>query len=132
MKIRSFRESDIELIDKIWREHYSDSYSVPARDNLLYENIVENKGKLLAYGQVQLIAEGTIILDIDATKIEKTKALILLMQGGIDASKRAKLDLSLSTKNASFALLLEKHFDLEHIVDPGELLTRRSNAKKQG
>ena len=126
MRIRSFRTSDIETIDKIWREHHSDSFTLPNRSNILTDIVAtDDYGKLVAYGQVKLFAEAILVLDLNASKIKKTRALILLFQHAVSSAKiNGNVDLQAFTKNPTYARLLEKHFDFELTTNPGELLIR--------
>ena len=126
MRIRSFRESDIIPIDKIWKKHHSDSFSVPNRYNALTDCVtVDDSDNLIAYGQVKLFAEAIFILDLDASRVKKTKALILLMhQALFTAGANNRMDLKAFIKDPDFALLIEKHFDFKRVTDPGELLVR--------
>ena len=126
MKLRNFDWSDVDKIDEIWKAYHSESFSVPDRYNALTDAVVVNdKDKIVAYGQVKLFAEAIFILDLDASKIERTKALILLMQQALfSAGINNRMDLKAFIKDPNFALLVEKHFHFERVADPGELLVR--------
>jgi hypothetical protein len=125
VRIRPFRLSDVEAIDRIWREHHSNDFSVPNRDNAVIDAVVENKdGEVVAYGQVKLFAEAMLILDKNASQREKIQALQLLMLEafrGTDA--RGIQQMYCFIKDPQFATLISRHFGFD-IVDKGELLFR--------
>lgn len=126
MKIRPFRQSDIEPIDRIWREHHSSDFSVPNRNNAVTDAVVEKDGKVIAYGQVKLFAEAMLILDKDATTRDRVEALKLLMLEAFRGVDTAGIeDVYCFIKDPAFAGLISKHFGFEVVEEPGELLLRK-------
>lgn len=124
MKVRDFKHSDIESIDRIWQKHHSSDFSVPDRKNMIAEAVVEDvDGNVVAYGQVKLFAEAMIILDKDASRREKVLALELLLAHAFAGANQARLNQMYAfIKDPDFALLLEKHFGFERAIDTGERL----------
>lgn len=126
MLLRSFSVSDIPRIDEIWRAHHSNDFSVPNRRNALIDAVVENeKGEVVAYGQVKIFAEAMFILDKSASRREKIEALQLLM---LEAFRGAKLggieQMYAFIKDPAFMRLIEKHFHFQVVDYPGDLLMR--------
>lgn len=123
MKLRDFKRSDIEPIDQIWQAHHSTDFSVPDRRNMICEAVVENDGRVIGYGQVKLFAEAMMILDLDASRREKVVALQLLLGHAFAGANQARLNQMYAfIKDPDFALLLEKHFGFERVIDSGERL----------
>lgn len=124
-KLRSFRRTDIEAIDRIWREHHSHAFSVPDRSNCVVDAVVEDgAGKVVAYGQVKLFAEAMLILDLNAsqrTKIESIKKLMLEAFRGADMAGIKQMYAFI--EDPDFADLIERHFGFSRI-NKGELLLR--------
>lgn len=127
MKIRPFRQDDVEVIDEIWRKHHANDFSVPNRNNLVIDAVVEgSSGTVVAYGQVRLFAEAMFFLDKDASQRDKVQALRLLILEAIRGTNLAGLeDLYCFIKDPQFATLISKHFSFEIVDEPGELLLRK-------
>jgi len=125
MRLRSFRETDIEAIDRIWQEHHSDAFSVPDRSNSVVDAVVENdKGKLIGYGQVKLFAEAMLIMDLNATRREKIQTIKLLMLEAFRGADVAGIkQMYAFIQDPDFALLIKRHFGFD-TVNKGELLLR--------
>lgn len=125
VKIRPFRQDDIAKIDKIWRDHHSDDFSVPDRTTAITDVVAEDEnGEVVAYGQVKLFAEAMMILDKDASQRNKIQALKLLMLEAFRGTQAYGLkQLYCFATDPDFATLIERHFGFS-IVDKGELLFR--------
>lgn len=124
VKLRSFRESDIEPIDEIWRKHHNNDFSVPDRKNILIDAVVERDGKVIAYGQVKLFAEAMLILDLDASLRDRIAAIKLLMAEAFRGANEAQMrQMYCFIQDPDFATLISRHFGFD-IVDKGELLFR--------
>lgn len=124
-KLRSFRRSDIEAIDRIWQEHHSDNFSVPDRQNAVIDAVVENKhGEVIAYGQVKLFAEAMLILDLNASQRDKIQAIKSLMLEAFRGADMAGIkQMYAFIEDPDFALLIKRHFGFE-TIHKGELLLR--------
>lgn len=125
MKIREFRPSDIEAIDRIWRAHYND-VTLPDRRNAVIDAVVESReGGVVGYGQVKLFAEAMLFLDKDASQRNKAQALKLLMLEAIRGTDYAGLkNLYCFIREPEFATLISKHYGFDIVDAPGELLLR--------
>lgn len=127
MKIRPFRQTDVEAIDAIWREHHSNDFSVPGREAAVTDAVVEDSnGKVVAYGQVKLFAEAMLILDKNASQRDRVQAVKLLMLEAFRGADAAGLnEIYCFIKDPAFATLIGRHFGFEVVDDPGELLLRK-------
>jgi hypothetical protein len=125
MRLREFRDSDIPVIDAIWRAHHADDFSVPNRKNAIVDAIVENDdGEVIAYGQVKAFAEAMLVLDLNASRRERIVAVKLLMMEAFRGANNAGLEqMYCFIKDPDFATLVEKHFGFS-IVDKGEVLLK--------
>lgn len=124
--LRKFHQSDIESIDNIWRKHHSDDFSIPNRNNSIIDAVVEEDGKVIAYGQVKMFAEAMFIIDKDASTKAKVTALKLLMVEAFRGTNIVGIeDLYCFIKDPQFSTLISKHFGFEIVDEPGELLLRK-------
>ena len=128
MILRSFRQTDIDAIDRIWRAHHSNDFSVPDRENMVIDAVVEDKGEVIAYGQVKLFAEFMLILDLSASQRVRIEAIKLLMLEAFRGADQAGLKRVYSfIRDPGFATLIERHFGFESVDEPGELLLRKKD-----
>lgn len=125
-RLRAFRSSDVEEIDRIWREYHANDFSVPDRSNMVIDAVVESDGKVVGYGQVKLFAEFMLILDKSASQRDRVEAIKLLMLEAFRGARTADLKrVYCFIKDPDFATLIGRHFDFEVIDEPGELLLRK-------
>ena len=124
LRIVEFESKHISEIDNIWKEHHSDDFSVPNRKTRLIDAVVEDEnGKVIAYGQVKLIAEAMFIVNSGLSGSIKSMALLLLMNRAFEGVNKAKLDQMYAfIKDPDFALLITKHFGFDRVIEPGEML----------
>lgn len=125
-KIRPLTQADILILDKLWQEHWSDT-SLPGLRNRVIDAVAVNESnRIIGYGQVKLFAESMIFLDPTARKRDRVSALRLLMEEAYRGADKAHLDdIYCFIKSPDFALLIEKRFGFERVVEPGELLLKR-------
>lgn len=125
VRLRSFRQGDVEDVDRIWREHHSSDFSVPNRNNCVIDAVVEDEnGKVVAYGQVKMFAEAMLILDLNASQRQKIEAIKLLMLEAFRGTRMAGLEqMYCFIQDPDFAKLIERHFGFD-LVDKGKLLFR--------
>jgi len=125
VKLRSLTASDILLLDDLWKEHWSDT-TLPGLKNRLIDSIaVDEKDKIVGYGQVKIFAEAQLFLDPTAPKRARVKALKLLMaeaERGVHQSGIG--DLYVFIKNPDFAMLIARRYGFHRVVEPGELLLK--------
>jgi hypothetical protein len=125
-KLRSFRVSDIPEIDKIWTEHHSDDYSLPNRNSMIIDAVVEEDGKIIGYGQVRIFAEAMLFLDKDAPLRSRILALKKLMLEAFRGTQQAGIEeIYAFINDPDFSLLIQKHFHFSPADKPGELLIKR-------
>ena len=60
--LRAFDWSDEPAVSKIWEETSFRLYSLPNRKSIIIDAVVENKDKVIGYGQVRLFAEAMCFL----------------------------------------------------------------------
>lgn len=122
--IRPWTENDIPEIDRIWKEFWSDQFSVPDRRNSLTDSVVvDENDRIIAYGQLKLFAEAMFICDKSRSRRELCEALLLLMAQAFKGLNRVQIhEMYCFIKDPDFALLIEKHFKFHPVLDPGQLL----------
>lgn len=124
MKLTPTQNQDVPEISKIWEEHHRYSFALPSRKGVVVEANAVEHGKIVGYGQVRLIAEPILVLDLNASRRQKIRALELLMNEafrGVDRTGLKKL--FAFTRDPEFADLIVKHFGYQR-ADLGEFLIR--------
>ena len=111
IKLREYRKEDLSKINEFIGEG-----CWPLRHLLITERVVTINDEIVAYGNVRLIPEETIILDHD--KLSK-KDKVLVLKGLLEVAHRDTklLNTFLSIYgfclNDEFAAIMEKHFGYE-------------------
>lgn len=112
MILRRFKIEDLDKVKEIHEKYHKDDFPLLSRDNLLSEAIIEDNGKIIAYGSTKLMGEPTLVLDTSESKIVKVKAFALLLERAIFDARSAGLEyLILATSHNDFADILLKHYD---------------------
>jgi len=112
------------VLDKLWREYHSDECSLPNRNNVIIDAVVEQNGQVVGYGQTRIFAEAMLFLDKSCSTRTRTGVLKLLMSEALRGTERAGIEqLYCFIKDPKFATLISKHFSFE-IIEKGELLLR--------
>lgn len=126
IKLRSLTPSDIEPLDVLWREHWSDT-TLPNLKNRVIDAVAfdDTTQRIIGYGQVKLFAEAQLFLDPTCRKRDRAKALKLLMVEAERGVRRADLeDLYVFIKDPDFAVLIAKRYGFHRVTEPGELLLK--------
>lgn len=125
MNIVKVNEHDISAISDIWERCHSHSFELPSRRNLITEaKILNDKDKIIGYGQVRLVAEPIMILDLETRLRDRIKALQLLMTEAYRGVELVGLKrIHAFIRDPYFADLIVKHFGWTR-GDLGELLVK--------
>lgn len=125
MIVRPYLQSDLDHVNRIWEEHWSTEASIPRRSNSIVDRVVEDKGRIIAYGQVHHFAEAMSFPDMNCSRRERILALkMLLTEAFIGVDKAGLKELYIFSRQPEFASILSRHFGFEIIDNPGELLLR--------
>lgn len=94
------------------------SYNSPFQQRTVIDDAVVLKdGKVIAYGAVQLFAEAVLVMDQDAPRLDKARALKDLMHLAFLATNKQHIQqLHIYTKDDKFSNLLIEQFGFEKIV----------------
>ena len=123
--LRAFDWSDEPAVSKIWEEHHSHLYGLPNRNSIIIDAVVENKDKIIGYGQVRLFAEAMLFLDKDASPKDRVIALRKLMLEAFRGTELAGIqEIYAFIADPDFSLLIQKHFRFHPADRPGELLIK--------
>jgi hypothetical protein len=121
--LRTWQEGDLAKLAELWLNYWTDRSLPGFKDCLIDAIAVDDSDKIVGYGQVKLFAEMMLFLDPEARKRDKASALKLLMLEAFRGVDRAGLEqIYCFIKDPDFALLIEKRYDFERIISPGELL----------
>lgn len=84
---------------------------------ILDDAVVLKDGRVIAYGMVKLFAEAVLVLDHDAGRIEKAKALKDLMGLAVQVTKNKGIpELYTFADDEKFSNLLIEQFNFERIT----------------
>ena len=124
MKIESLKPEDIPLISKIWETHHAHSFALPTRANVVTEVKAVDGDKIIGYGQLRLVAEPIMVLDLDATSRQKYEALRLFMLEAYRGAEQARIKhMFIFVRDPNFADVLTKHYAFSR-ADLGEFLVK--------
>jgi len=125
IKLRSFTWDDVPAISAIWQTHHSNDFGLPNRRSSLIDAVIEDRGKIIAYGQVKLFAEAMLFLDKSASLRARATAWRLLMLEAFRGTEQAGIqEIYAFITDPNYALLLQKHFHFFQADKPGELLVK--------
>ena len=123
MILRTFSESDVLEIDRIWREHWFGVMGMPNRHNSIIDAVIEDDKGIVGYGQVKMFAEAMMFLDLDRPKRDKAQAFKLLMREGFRGVRNAGIEeMYMHIKDVPFQELVVQRYGFKIIEDPGVLL----------
>lgn len=127
MKLVTPNAQDILDLDVLWREHWGpDGHSLPSREGRVIDAIAKENDRIIGYGQVTHFAEAQLFLDPNARKREKAQATKLLMLEAIRGAESVRAQgIYAFIKNPDFSLLIQKRYDFQSVIQPGELIMRR-------
>jgi len=114
MIARNLKDSDLEILDKIYREYYQDDFYLPSLKNTITHAVIEYNNTILGFGEVKIFAEAIMILDKSKSNRIKHETMRALMYKAIQDSKSVGVEqLHVSVKDKNFADSLIKHYDFE-------------------
>jgi hypothetical protein len=126
MNTRLLKDSDLYEIDQIWQRFYKGEFGLPSLDKAIYAVVVEDKEKVVGFGQTRLTTESLMIIDQSLTLREKVEILKLIMEAQtIGMTKAGHNESHAFAQNPNFARILKKHFGYEPVL--GETLVMRIN-----
>lgn len=115
IQIRAAQDTDFKQIFELYRQN--PTYEFNPRCGVLDDAVVTKDGKVIAYGMTKAFVEAVLVLDQNALKIEKSKALSALMNLAIATTRvRGISDLYTFTKDEKFSNLLKEQFEFTGIM----------------
>lgn len=120
---REIRDSDLERIKEIHRQHHSFPFSDP-RVNV-GSSVVENEnGLIIGCGYLRPIVEAIMYLDLGQSPRVKVEALTKMIHDGIFyADKFGMTELHLFAEDENFKKVLRKHFSFTEPKAPALVRT---------
>lgn len=126
MNTRLLKDSDLFVIDQIWQKFYKGEFGLPGLDKAIYAVVVEDKEKVVGFGQTRLTTESLMVIDQSLSVRDKVEILKLIMEAQTIGMTKAGLDETHAfAQNPNFARILRRHFGYEPVV--GETLVMRLN-----
>ena len=96
-----------------------------SKKSIIIDAVVENKDKIIGYGQVRLFAEAMLFLDKSASPRDRVDALRKLMLEAFRGTEIAGIqEIYAFIQDPDFSLLIQKHFRFRPADRPGELLIK--------
>jgi hypothetical protein len=124
MDTRLLKQSDLEEIDRIWQKFYKGEFGLPPLDKAIYAVVVEDKNKVVGFGQTRLTTESIMIIDQSLSLRDKVNILKLIMEAQTIGMTRAGMyETHAFAQNTNFARILKKHFGYEPVL--GETLVMK-------
>jgi hypothetical protein len=77
MKIRPYVDSDYDAIFTIHRKHHNKDFPMvePDASSCIGKYVVEDKGKIILYGGLDILVEAVVVTDLDAAPRQIHEAL---------------------------------------------------------
>jgi hypothetical protein len=126
MNTRLLKDSDLFVIDQIWQKFYKGEFGLPGLDKAIYAVVVEDKEKVVGFGQTRLTTESLMVIDQSLSVRDKVEILKLIMEAQTIGMTKAGLDETHAfAQNPNFARILKRHFGYEPVL--GETLVMRLN-----
>jgi hypothetical protein len=108
MTVRPARTGDLDSLIKIHKGH---TFPFPDFENILDILVVENDGKIIAWGYTKKYVEIVFVPNIHSSKIEKVKSLKLLSEKSSELTPARGIDQVHSyVRDEQFAKLLVERF----------------------
>jgi len=109
MTVRSANPEDIPEMVRINEGH---SFEFPKLEHILYMFVVEDQGKMVAWGYTKKYVEVVFVPDIKTPRATKVKSLKLLSEKSSETAKAMGIDqLHSYVKDEGFAKLLVERFN---------------------
>lgn len=111
MIIRRAETTDIPTILEINKQN---DFPLPKFENLITQALVEDNGKIIAFGMVKAFAEAILILDKTVPNRKKIEALQNLMLEAIRGGRQHNMtQLHAFIKDAKFEQFMKEHYGFE-------------------
>lgn len=108
MIVRNVDSTDLPILDAIHSNH---NFPCPSRRNLIDEKLVtDDNGQIIGYGQIKVLSEATIILNMLTSRRDRVEALNKFMEHAEQlCAERGIEQLHVFVEDKIFAnLLIEK------------------------
>lgn len=116
--LRPTKLSDLSFIDELWTKHHADSFGLPNENKAVGSQICEVDGKLAAYGQLKLLAEALIVLDMDLSTRKRVECIIEMLTYCINGAKKSGLEqIHVFIKDENYAKILQERFSFLRVRD---------------
>lgn len=124
-KLRPITQDDILRLDELWQKYWSHT-CLPNRRNAVVDSLaVDEKDRIIGYGQVKRFAESMLFLDPTTPKRDRVSALKQLMAEAMrGARSQGYEDIYAFIKDPYFADLISSRYGFERVTHPGELLLK--------
>jgi len=124
LRVRDFRISDIEAIDRIHKKQ--PSLGVPALGNMLANRVIELDGRVIGYAVIKLFAEGVLILDQEERKAVRAEVIKEVMDESIGICADAGIEqYYITTSHPGFREILRNRYGFVECPDKFLLLNLR-------
>ena len=103
---------DILDIDRIWKSFYAQEFGLPPIDHqTLYHTVIEDKDKVVGFGQIRTTAESIMVINQAMTMREKIEVVRLILEKQLEGMIVKEItECHAFAQNPKFAEILIKHF----------------------
>jgi L-amino acid N-acyltransferase YncA len=114
MILRDATSKDAPQVNKIHEDYHKDSIGVYNHNLCLGKSVVENEGKVLGYGTLQILGEAIMELDLSASLEDRVQSMKLLLSSAITAARMYGIEqVHVFVEDEKLASILTKHFGFE-------------------
>lgn len=108
MNPREYKPEDEPAIKSL-RDHFHPDVLLPPRNGRIIEGVIEEEGKLIAYGVVATFAEAVLVMDLEQSLRKKYDIVRILMNGAIMAVRLKDIgELHVTATDPKWAGVLER------------------------
>jgi hypothetical protein len=115
---------DVIEIDKIWQSFYSGEFGLPPLDSqTLYHTVIEDREKVVGFGQIRATAESIMVIDQSLTMREKIQIVRLILEKQLEGMIVKDItECHAFAQNPRFARMLVKHFGYQPTIGESVVL----------
>jgi hypothetical protein len=113
MIIRKYKPEDAPVVDEIYERCHKGTFGRPNLSHVLSAAVIEDEGKVIGFGCIEIIAEAVMILDTDRSVQDRAEMLDQLLNvAKFIARERTFERFYMFPSDEKFIDILVNHFDM--------------------
>jgi hypothetical protein len=115
MNIRKYRPEDAGKVDEIYDRCWLGTFGRPNLSHVLSAAVIEDDGKVIAFGCLELMVEAVMIVDTDAPVDKRVEALTQLIETAKFVARDKTFErFYVFPSDSHFLGILMKHFEFKN------------------